>query len=136
MRRTAETVGRLLRRVGPETESGTGDGDITAVNAGDGLTGGTDTGDATLDVGAGIGVSVSNDSVELDTSYTNTKYVNEGQNNSINSAMIQDDAVTSHLGGEPQKGVSPGDLQEGGIHERAVTCNQDQGRKLQKTGKS
>ena len=46
---------------------GTGTGDITAVLAGTGLTGGAFTGTATLNVGAGDGISVSADAVTLDT---------------------------------------------------------------------
>lgn len=46
---------------------GAGAGDITAVIAGSGLTGGSFTGTATLNVGAGNGISVSADAVSLNT---------------------------------------------------------------------
>lgn len=46
---------------------GSGTGDITAVIAGSGLTGGSFTGTATLNVGAGNGISVSADAVSLNT---------------------------------------------------------------------
>lgn len=46
---------------------GAGSGDITAVIAGNGLTGGAFTGTATLDIGAGDGISVSSNAVQLDT---------------------------------------------------------------------
>ena len=73
---------------------GVGDGDITEVTAGEGLTGGATEGIANLDVGEGNGISVSADAVALNTSYTDGRYVNENQNNSISTAMLQDNAVT------------------------------------------
>lgn len=52
---------------------GGGTGDITAVVAGSGLTGGATTGSATLDVGAGTGISVSTDAVAIDTTVVPVK---------------------------------------------------------------
>lgn len=46
-----------------------GRGDITAVTAGSGLTGGATSGAATLNVGAGSGITVTADAVSADTSY-------------------------------------------------------------------
>ena len=72
---------------------GGGDGDITAVSAGNGLTGGAEAGDATIDVGSGTGITVSADAVSLNTTYADGRYVNENQNSSIGTDMIQDNAV-------------------------------------------
>lgn len=49
---------------------GSGSGDITGVTAGSGLTGGASSGAATLDVGAGSGISVAADTVSIDPTYT------------------------------------------------------------------
>ena len=48
----------------------TNNGDITGVTAGNGLTGGATSGTATLNVGAGIGISVDTDSVNIKSATT------------------------------------------------------------------
>ena len=70
-----------------------GSGDITAVTAGNGLTGGATSGAATINVGAGNGITVTADAISVNTSYTDGRYVNEGQSNSITGAMITDGQV-------------------------------------------
>lgn len=51
-------------------------GDITDVGAGNGLTGGGAAGAVTLNVGAGVGITVAADTVALDTAFTDGRYLN------------------------------------------------------------
>ncbi|MDF1497457.1 MAG: tail fiber domain-containing protein [Patescibacteria group bacterium] len=53
-----------------------GGGTVTSVGSGNGLTGGPITSSGSLNVGAGTGISVAADTVGLDTTYTDGRYVN------------------------------------------------------------
>ena len=65
---------------------GGGSGDITAVVAGNGLTGGATTGSATLNIGAGTGIDVAADAISVDVS----DFMANGANNRIVTATGTD----------------------------------------------
>ena len=65
---------------------GGGSGDITAVVAGNGLTGGATTGSATLNIGAGTGIDVTANAIAVDVS----DFMTNGANNRIVTATGTD----------------------------------------------
>lgn len=76
-------------------DSGAGGGDITAVYADDGLTGGATSDDAHLSVGAGAGITVSADAVSFNAAWGDGRYVQEGQGNSVTTDMIVPNILSS-----------------------------------------
>ncbi|MCG3128740.1 MAG: hypothetical protein CHACPFDD_03631 [Phycisphaerae bacterium] len=111
------------------TTPGTGGGGITDIIAGNGLTGGSSTGVVTLDVGAGIGVTVSADEISFDAGFGDAQYVNEGQANSISTTMIQDGAVTSAKLAE--NSVDSGEIADGAVGSTELANNSVTGAKIE-----
>ncbi len=73
-------------------ESG-GGGTITNIIAGSGLTGGGMSDPVTLNIGAGTGLTVTADQVSLNTTFTDDRYIQEGEANSVSSGMIAQGVV-------------------------------------------
>lgn len=73
-------------------------GDISSVTAGNGLVGGGTSGAVTLDIGAGTGISVNADNLEVDLSVFSTDDLSEGSNNlyhTVDRARVAVSADTS-----------------------------------------
>jgi len=65
-------------------------GDITGVNAGDGLTGTATSGDATLNIGAGNGITVNADDIEVNMGAFSTSDLTEGSNKYYTDERVDD----------------------------------------------
>jgi len=89
------SAGQILTFNGSSTVWADPLGDISGVEAGDGLIGGASTGNAVLNIGGGTGISLGADAISLDETFTNSLYVNEGQGNSISNGMLQSVSVTN-----------------------------------------
>jgi hypothetical protein len=77
---------------------GGGSGDITAVIAGDGLTGGSFTGTAQLDIGAGNGITVGSDSISV-TAYNGITVDSNGVSvNPYNGITVDTNGVSLNTG--------------------------------------
>jgi len=72
---TRTLVTRTPAQLRSDIGAGTGDGTITGVTAGSGLTGGGTSGSVTLNVGAGTGISVGSTSVSFDTTWGDARYI-------------------------------------------------------------
>jgi len=74
-----------------------GDGDITRVTAGNGLTGGGEEGNVTLTVGEGEGINVSASTVSLDRTFTDGLYVKAAGDTMTGSLHVMNTSLDENL---------------------------------------
>ena len=80
-------------------------GDITGVNAGAGLTGTATSGDATLNIGAGTGITVNADDIAVNMSAFDTGDLTEGSNQYHTTERVQD-VVGGMFSSNTETGIS------------------------------